>query len=496
MTNSNLFLRKKINSDVVLVALITILALLVHGFHYGIEDEAIYLTAIKKYLDPSLYPFDSFFFQIQGNLTILPVLIGSLARITFLPLDWVVFIAHLLSLFLVLMACLRISRKCFDDARAQWASVVMIAALATLPVAGTALYLIDQHLHMRSLATAAILWSLSELLERSYYKAGAGLLLALMIHPIMGGLGIVLAVFFLWPSDKHLLALCLAPLLLLLLPFDFGAPSAAWREAQSISQYYLLRWKWYEWIGIIAPLALLIWFGYLGRRHGLKVLQRISWRLAIFGSFFFILAAVLTIPARFEQAISYEPMRSLHMVYLHLFMFAGGFMGKWILRDRPARWLILFAPLCCIMFWAQRQLFSASPHIELPGVARKNEWLEAFEWIRQNTPRNAMFALDPKYLESRGLDYHCFRPLAERSMLADRIKDRSIACLEPALAQTWFEQVKSREGWKDFRPEDFRRLKKDFGVNWVVVENRSDANPAAGLDCPYRNAAVSVCKID
>jgi hypothetical protein len=497
MTDSNRASRKKIITDIGFIALVTILAVAVHGFHYGVEDDAIYLPAVKKYLDPSLYPFDSIFFLPQTTLTIFPLLVGILAKAPFLPLPWVVFIVHFLSLFLALAACLRLSRNCFDDPGAQWAAVMMVTALMTLPVAGTALYIMDQHIHPRSLATAAILWSLSWLLERRYYRAGAGFLVALSIHPIMGALSIAFAAFILWPSSKHLLILCFVPLIILLLPFSLRAPSDAWREAASVcNHFYLLRWRWYEWIGIFAPLALLVWFGYIGRRNGLKVLQLISWRLAIFGLFFFVVAAVLTIPERFERMLTFEPMRALHLVYLTLFMFAGGLMGKWILKDRPARWLILFAPLCVLMFWVQRQLYSSSPHIELPGVTRKNHWLEAFDWIRQNTPRDAMFALDPYYIESHGLDYHGFRVFAERSMLADRIKDRCVTSPAPAIAGIWFEHVKAREGWKDFRSEDFRRLKKDFGVNWVVVENRGGANPADGLGCPHRNDVVSVCKIN
>ncbi len=487
----------KIGVDLALLLLITFLALAVHGFHYGAEDDAIYIPAIKKYLDPSLYPFDSIFFLPQTGLTIYPALIGGLARMTFLPLPWVVFITYLLSLFLFFMACLRLSRKCFDESGTQWAGVVMVAALMTLPVTGTALYLMDQHLHPRSLATPAILWSVVELLERRYLRVGAGFLIASSIHPIMGALGVAFAVFLLWPSGKRLLAVCLLPLLLLLPFFSLRAPSAAWREAASVcSHFFLLRWQWYEWIGIFAPLALLAWFGYLARRDGLKDLQRISWRLAIFGLFFFVLAAVVTIPERFMRAVTFEPMRSLHLIYLGLCLFAGGLIGKRILRDRPARWLIFFAPLCVVMFLAQRQLFSASPHIESPGVTRKSEWMEAFEWIRLNTPRDAMFALAPNYIESPGLDHHGFRALAERSMLADRVKDRCVTSPAPSLATIWFEQVKAREGWKDFRSEDWRRLNRDFGVNWIVVENRGAAGPAAELSCPYRNAAVSVCRID
>jgi len=371
-------------ADLALLILMTVLALAVHGFHYDIEDEAIYLPAIKKSLDPSLYPFDSAFFLSQTKFTIFPVLIAFLTRVIPLSLHSVVFITHLFSLFLVLAACRRLSRQCLADANAQWAAVAMVAAVLTLPVAGTALYVIDQHLHPRPLATAVILWSLSKSLERHYYRAGLGLLIALLIHPLMGAFGVAFAAFLLCESGKQLLVFCLVPLLLAALPFALEA---------------------------------------------------------------------------------------------------------------PLRWLILFAPLCLLIFLAQRQLFSASLHVELPGVMRKNRWLEAFEWIRQNTPWDAMFALNPYYLESPGLDHHGFRALAERSMLADRGKDRTVTTLAPAIAETWLEQVKARDGWRDFRSEDFQRLKKGFGVIWVVIENRGAVNPPAGLACPYQNEVVSVCEI-
>jgi hypothetical protein len=60
----------------------------------------------------------------------------------------------------------------------------------------------------------------------------------------------------------------------------------------------------------------------------------------------------------------------------------------------------------------------------LPGRASANPWLQAFDWIRQNTPTDAYFALDPEYMAAPGEDYHSFRALAERSQLADNIKDR------------------------------------------------------------------------
>jgi hypothetical protein len=412
-------------------------------------------------------------------------------------------IVHFLSIFLILMACWRLSRYCFAEVNAQWAAVVMIASIQTLPVAGTALYIMDQHLHPRSLGACAILWGLVGLLGKNHYKAGLAFLGAMLVHPLMGAFGVALAIFIRWNFRKRLFALILVPLLLTFLallaplPIALKAPSEAWREAVKGSPYYCLaRWEWYEWVGIFAPLGLLRWFGYLGRRHGMIMLEWISRRLSVFGLCFFILAALMSLSARFERFVSFQPMRFLHLVYLIFFMLAGGLIGKWFLRDRPLRWLIFFAPLCLLMFLIQRQQFPASPHIEWPGVASDNKWLEAFEWIRQNTPQGAVFALDPDYLSSPGLDYHGFRALAERSMLADRAKDRTVATLAPAIAEIWLQQAQARDKWKDFRCEDFQRLKKEFGATWILIENKRAVNPAIGLDCPYKNEVVSVCRIE
>ncbi len=70
------------------------------------------------------------------------------------------------------------------------------------------------------------------------------------------------------------------------------------------------------------------------------------------------------------------------------------------------------------------------------GTARTptaNPWLQAFAWIRQNTPTDAYFALDPEYLAAPGEDYHSFRALAERSQLADAIKDTAVVTQVPEL---------------------------------------------------------------
>jgi hypothetical protein len=143
------------------------------------------------------------------------------------------------------------------------------------------------------------------------------------------------------------------------------------------------------------------------------------------------------------------------------------------------------------MFLAQRHEFPASAHIEWPGAAPRSPWLQAFLWIRDNTPPDALFALDPWYMRRPGVNYHGFRALAERSSLADRVKDPGVSALFPPLADKWLEQARAQDGWRDFDALDFHLLKHKYGVTWVVVEN-----PVHDMTCPYTNEAVQVCRID
>ena len=185
-------------------------------------------------------------------------------------------------------------------------------------------------------------------------------------------------------------------------------------------------------------------------------------------------------------------MRCLQLVYVLLFLFAGGLLAQFVLKTTAWRWLALFLPICAGMFYAQRQLFPATSHIEWPGVQSRNPWIQAFVWIRDNTPPDAYFALDPYFLRAPEEDQHGFRAVAERSRMADRVKDSGVVSMFPRLAETWRDQVRALDGWRDFQSEDFNRLRQDYGVTWVVLQ----AKGAPALPCPYQNSAVLVCRLD
>jgi hypothetical protein len=128
----------------------------------------------------------------------------------------------------------------------------------------------------------------------------------------------------------------------------------------------------------------------------------------------------------------------------------------------------------------------------LPGARSRNGWVEAFRWISQNTPVDSRFALDPRYMELPGEDYHGFGALAERSALADEVKDAGMVTRVPRLGPRWVREVEAQRGWRKFQRADFERLKAEFGVDWVVLA----APGVTGMPCPYANEQATVCRVE
>ena len=470
--------------------LLTLAALFVHGYHPYAEDAEIYLPGIEKILHPQLFPSGTEFFESHAGLTLFPNLIAASVRVSHLPFPYALFFWYLGSIFLLLVACRQLTSICFDNERAKWGGVALVASLLTIPIAGTALYIVDQYLNPRNLAAFAALFAACRVLEKKYLRAALWLLFAAAVHPLMASFAVAFCVV-LFVSD-HLRSP--APALVLVSPFTnfFAPPTPAYREAMRFHiSHFLLQWQWYEWLGLLAPIAILFWFARIARARKLESLQRLCNAAVIYELIYFAIALVVAIPERFEAIARLQPLRSLLLVYIVMLLAMGGFVADYVLKNRLWRWLLLFIPLCAGMFAAQRALFPASAQVEWPWAKSKNSWAQAFLWIRDNTPIDAQFAINPYYMRIPGEDTIGFRALAERSRLADASKDSGAVAMFPPLAEEWWQQLQAQKDWAHFTAADFLRLHAQYGVGWVVLQKGS----FSGMDCPYGNQQVEVCRI-
>jgi hypothetical protein len=277
----------------------------------------------------------------------------------------------------------------------------------------------------------------------------------------------------------------------LLFPWLTPIPGPYHEAALRHANHYIQHWSWYELLGAIAPIFLFWWFSRIARQRNWRNMERVSRAFIVYDAIYILMALVLDLPRRFETLARIQPLRALQFLYIVMFLLMGGLLAEFVLKNRVWRWLVLFVPLCAGMFVAQRALFPASAHIEWPGVEPKNPWAEAFVWIRRNTPVDAVFAIDPEHMHLYGEDEIGFRSLAERSRLADWVKDNGAVSMFPPLANEWWEQIQAQTPWKDFQLKDFLRLKDQYGVSWVVLQQPG----VAVLDCQYQNSVVRVCRI-
>jgi hypothetical protein len=106
--------------------------------------------------------------------------------------------------------------------------------------------------------------------------------------------------------------------------------------------------------------------------------------------------------------------------------------------------------------------------------------------------RSHRIAIDPDYMGLPAEDGYGIRAIAKRSLLAENQKDPGAATVFPELAPEWREQVHAQQGIESFDRAQFHRLKTRYDVSWTVL-------PAAAkvpLECPYRNEAAQVCKVE
>lgn len=469
-------------------------SLFIHGYHLGADDAAIYVPGIKRAFEPELYGFGSQFFMMHANLSVLSTLVGGSARLLHVPIDAAILAFHWIGLYLLLLGAWRLLSVCFESDVARWGGVALLAGTLGVPVAGTALSIADPYVTSRTLSTPFTLLCIAAFLSNRWRTALAWLVATVVIHPQMGAYcGAFLAIFALVrrQSAEGRLEMPLAALGLPAM-FDCHAARGAARQAlYSRTFFFLYNWTWYEWLGAIAPLALAGWASRLHLRSTTGEFRLLVRTLVPFGLVFTALGALLSSSVHLENFARLQPMRAFHIVYVVFFVLLGGLLGEYALKGAAWRWIALFVPLACGMWFVDRDAYGSSSHIEWPGVAQTNPWLSAFYWIRANTPKDAVFALGSDYMKSPHEDAHGFRAIAERSMLADNVKDSGAVSLFPELAGEWKAESDAQVGWEQFGPDEFGSLARRYPVSWVVTRKSA----AKGLSCPYENLELAVCRI-
>jgi hypothetical protein len=367
-----------------------------------------------------------------------------------------------------------------------------------MPATNTALLLMDPYLTARSLSTPLTIFALASLLERKYERAGAAMLLTAAIHPQMAAYLIFLA-GILWLAEfagrktRQPVRILASAVGVLPSDFHFAPASGAYREAlYSRDYFFLYNWTWYDWMGMLAPLAILAWF-WRGNLRGTRPgFARLSFAMIPFGLFSLAVGAIISSSPSLEMFARLQPLRTFHPITIVFVLLLGGVIGEYTAKRYS--WVVtaICLPLAAGMFIVAQEAYPNSPRVEWPSASSSNGWVRTLLWVRKNTPENAVFAVDSRYFLDAGADLHGFRAISERSSLADYYKDSGVVSLFPALADEWKQMSNATYGLNHFQAQDFLRLKGEYpAVSWAVVHGPAPK----GIYCPYQEQGYAVCRI-
>lgn len=491
-----------------LVTGLTLGVVAVHGYHPYAEDGGLYMAGVKKLLDPAMYPHGSEFVTAHLRFSVFAPLVAGLVGMLPLSVEGIMLLLHLVSVWLTLFAAWMIAERCSESREGRSGAVGLLAAWITLPIAGTSLMLMDPYVTARSFSTPLVLLALVSILE---WKGGGrwglwlgcgALVAAAVVHPLMAayGAGCVLMLSCMLSETRAArvgtgLGLCgLAIAVAAVLQVCAPAESAAYvRVAMTRAYWFVWGWQWYEWMGLIAPIAIL---GWTIRRPSTPAQRGLAQMGVAVGGTAMIVAGMFARAGCATHLVArLQPLRVFQMVYVVMILGLGAWAGERLLRRSVVRWSSTAVVLGAVMVAGERATFPYSGHLELPPGMQttlpQDQWVQAFLWIRQHAPKDALFALDAHYITEPGEDAQGFRAIAERSVLPDYSKDGGEAAITPTLAEAWVAGQGAQTRLEEASDEQRVRALGPLQVGWVVLRRVSTTQ----FDCPYKNATVQVCRL-
>jgi hypothetical protein len=510
---------------------LSLFAVAVDGYHPYAEDGGLYLAGVKRLLDPALYPHGAEFVLEPTRLSAFAPAVAEVVRLSHVGLQAVLLALHLASVWTTLYAAWMLAERCWNRREAQVGAVALLACWLALPVAGTALFLMDPYVTARSFSTPATVLALVGVLDftgeeerqrrRGFLMWIASIVVAVVMHPLMAAyaLGATAMLVCVRSARRTVRVWGTAGLAV-------GAVTlAAWlqwvakpesadyvRIAMTRTYWFPAEWRWFELVGLVAPLAILAWVGWrvAAQSHisdarpfgklragsgapGFGTGQEALARMAVItGATAWVIAMLFArVGAATHLVARMQPLRAFQIVYLVMVMVMGAMLGERVLQRSAWRWAVALVALGGIMMGAEQASFPDTRHLELPGMVERNPWVQAFLWIRENTAKDALFALDADYIHAPEEDAQSFRAIAERSALPDYSKDGGESSIAPDLTGEWKMGQEAQRGLSSETDAERVAVLGSSGVTWVVLE----AGATTSFECPYGNSAVKVCRL-
>ena len=477
------------------------------GYRYGVADQAFYVPAVLRHLDPSLYPQDGWLIASQAKLLIFDELFAAAHRATGVPLPWMFFAGYVATMAALYGALVAFGRLLY--ASGWTVAALVFAATLRHRITKTGANTLEGHFHPRMLAFAIGVFALVAVMRRRTAIAIGLVAIAGVLHPttavfFAAWVGIALMVNEPWlrrPLGIAAAAAVIGGVLLLatgMMPLSFARMDDRWIAAFADKDYiFPTAWSLESWLlNLLYPVIIVIAFRARTRAGVAHPREAgiVAGCLALIGIF---LATLPFVVLRSAFVVQLQISRVFWMADLLAVAYVVWAISeaKWRAEPRSASpaWRAQAVVVVLALVAAGRGYYvwtvehEGRPLVELDMPA--DEWSDVSTWLRTHTPKDAQVLADLGHAFKYGTS---LRASAQRDVFSEDVKDSAIAFYDRKIAlrvlerrAAWHEADADADGL--ISPADrLQELASRYDLSYVVSEQPLPLPEA------YRNARFHV----
>lgn len=490
---------------VLIIILLSLIAVIVHGYEFGVSDQEIVIPYILKASDPSLFPTDKLFQQSSAHLSVFYTIYGQLIKVVDIQL--VFLISYFIFQALFFVSLFYLAKVFFPKDSIAYLS--LFPFISPKFIGGTANYTFDTFFSYRNIGVTLFTMFLGLLLRRHFILATIVATATIWIHPVSTIPHLILIpTFILFQSRQRIRDFCIcsgifivitAPLFFLFQKSSISSLPATnfpfWIDVIRSRDSYLfpLLWNTQGWLSLgffIGTIVLL--FSKLNKtKLGVILILTCSFVVFLIN---LSLLEIFKVPffAQFQLVRSVNSLAFIALVISPYFLFQKGkllaVMGcgaflcivfnlfqlfllfailygivTIIIRKSNDYSLnyrfsyVLTTILALVLLTLNFQNFQAK--VQFPK--RSDSWMLMQLWMKEYTPLNATFVSDP-YFEG-------IRVFSERQMLGS-IKDGAVVMYDQDYAGYWSDLMNDLSDYRNLEYWDFKNLSEKYEFEYIITE--------------------------
>jgi hypothetical protein len=466
------------------------------GYRFGVSDQAFYLPAIQRHLDPDSFPRDRQIIDDQDRLNLFTSLVAAGVRVTGVTPEYWFAGTYLAALLLLFGSYVGFGRAL---GLSTWAQLACAAALTLRHRIGvTGANTLEYYGHPRMLAFAIGLWAVVAALQRRIWLSFVIVGLAFVVHPTTAlWFGVWVGIAAIVVDREHrrwfiaaagaVAAVTLWVVLVGPMSPQLVRMDAAWRGVLATKDYVFPNaWRPAGWA--YAALYVLVVGSVFWWRHR-RTLTDPPESGMVAGLFTLLALFLLTLPAvaaGIAIAVQFQVSRVFWMfdivgtIYL-VWAVADGTVPDAARRQRPSRRQALTLAVLVLAAVARGSYVKWVEHPERPVASLglpADDWQDAMRWLRA-TPTQTLVLAHPGHARMYGTSV---RVSAGRDVLLEEVKDAAMSMYSRRVALDVADRIAAIGDFGEMTAERARTLAARYGVDYLVTEHPLD------LPIAYRNA--------